>query len=151
VEPISTVGESAIKSQSTLGGPTNLGQPLASVVDYVKSTITVLGLISDKRSFSLLDEHLNFGLPGDLAVCSAKGDTGLMIAQYAGAARCAHSRVLSYPSSVTSVSTAANQEDFVSMGSIGALHLREVIQDIETVISIEVLCALRGIQFTKDE
>jgi histidine ammonia-lyase len=71
-----------------------------------------------------------------------------MIAQYAGAARAAESRVLSMPASVMSISTSANQEDFVSMSSIGALHLRKVIHNLEIVIAVELLCALRSIQFS---
>lgn len=124
------------------------GQPLATVIDYAKLSITGLSLITDKRTFSLLDKHLNFGLPGDLATDATKGDTGLMITQYAGAARAAENRVLSTPASVMSISTAANQEDFVSMGSIGAVHLAKVIHNTQIVIAIEMLCALRGLQIS---
>jgi histidine ammonia-lyase len=124
------------------------GQPLATVIDYAKLSITGLSLVTDKRTFSLLDKHLNFGLPGDLATDASKGDTGLMITQYAGAARAAENRVLSTPSSVMSISTAANQEDFVSMGSIGVVHLAKVIRNTQIVIAIEMLCALRGLQIS---
>ncbi len=126
------------------------GQPLAAVIDYAKLSLTALSLITDKRTFSLLDKHLNFGLPGDLAKNPTKGDTGLMITQYAGAARAAENRVLSTPASVMSISTSANQEDFVSMGSIGAVHLAKVIRNTQIVVAIELLCALRGLQFTYD-
>lgn len=126
------------------------GQPLANIVDYVKLSLTSLGLISDKRTFSLLNEDLNFGLPRDLAYDTNKGDTGLMIAQYAGAGRAAENRVLSTPSSVMSISTAANQEDFVSMGSIGVIHLRKIIYNVQIILAIEILCALRALQMTID-
>ncbi len=126
------------------------GQPMANVIDYVKIALTGLALISDKRSFSMLDHRLSYGLPNDLAFDTAKADGGLMITQYAGAARAAECRVLSTPASVMSLSTAANQEDFVSMGSIGVLHLRKIIHNVAVVIGVELLCALRGIQLTKD-
>lgn len=127
------------------------GQPLATVIDYLKIAVTSLGLISDKRSFSLLSEELSYGLPADLAFSTKNADGGLMIVQYAGAARAAENRVLSTPSSVMSVSTAANQEDFVSMGANGALHLKKIIENTEKIIAIELLCALRGIQLTYDK
>jgi histidine ammonia-lyase len=127
------------------------GQPLATVIDYLKIAITGLGLISDKRSFSLLDERLSYGLPADLALSTKDADGGLMIVQYAGAARAAENRVLSTPSSVMSISTAANQEDFVSMGANGALHLKKIIENTEKIIAIELLCALRGLQLTFDK
>lgn len=127
------------------------GQPLATVIDYLKVAITSLGLISDKRSFSLLDERLSYGLPADLALSTKEADGGLMIVQYAGAARAAENRVLSTPSSVMSISTAANQEDFVSMGANGALHLKKIIENTEKIIAIELLCALKGLQLTFDK
>jgi histidine ammonia-lyase len=127
------------------------GQPLAAVIDYVKITLTALGLISDKRSFSLLKERLSYGLPANLAYETSQADGGLMVTQYAGAARAAECRVLSTPASVMSLSTAASQEDFVSMGSIGILHLKKIIENVQTIIGIELLCALRGIQLTHDK
>jgi histidine ammonia-lyase len=135
------------KSQS--GGNFH-GQPLAVVTDYVKCAMTGLALISNKRAFSMLDKAESYGLPKDLAADPKRGDTGLMIAQYAGAARAAECRVLSTPASVMSISTSANQEDFVSMGSIGAVHLAKVIYNAQIVVAIELLCALRGIQMTQD-
>jgi histidine ammonia-lyase len=127
------------------------GQPLATVIDYLKIAITSLGLISDKRSFSLLSEELSYGLPADLALSTKDADGGLMIVQYAGAARAAENRVLSTPSSVMSISTAANQEDFVSMGANGALHLKKIIENTEKIVAVEILCAHRGIQLTYDK
>lgn len=125
------------------------GQALAVVVDYLKIALTSLGLVSDKRSFSMLDKHLNFGLPADLAKDTASADGGLMITQYAGAARAAENRVLASPSSVMSVSTAANQEDFVSMGSLGVLHLKKILHNLETILGIELLCSVRALQLTE--
>jgi histidine ammonia-lyase len=124
------------------------GQALAAPIDYLKITLTSLGLITDKRAFSLLDKRLNFGLPADLANDTGKADGGLMVLQYAGAARAAENRVLSTPASVMSVSTAANQEDYVSMGSIGVIHLRKIIYNTQILVGIELLCALRGLQLT---
>lgn len=133
-----------------LSGANFHGQPLATTIDYLKTALTSLVLITNKRTFALLDPCQNFGLPADLAADPGGGDTGLMIAQYAGAARAAESRVLSNPSSVMSISTAANQEDFVSMGTNGALHLHKIIYNTQIVIGIELLCAFRGLQMTYD-
>jgi histidine ammonia-lyase len=138
-----------VDSISFASGGNFHGQLLASPIDYVKATLTSLSIAIDKRTFSLLDEHLSYGLPGDLALDSSRADAGYMIAQYAGAARVAENRVLSTPASVMSVSTAANQEDMVSMGSVGVLHLKKVVKNLETLIAIELLCATRAIQITE--
>ncbi len=126
------------------------GQPLAAVIDYVKMTLTSVTLITNKRVFAILDKAQSYGLPQDLAADPKGGDTGLMISQYAASARAAESRILSFPASVTSISTAANQEDFVSMGSIGAVHLERAIYNAELVVAVELLCALRSLQMTFD-
>ncbi len=126
------------------------GQPLAMVIDYVKIALTSVGLISDKRSFSLLAKELNYGLPPALAFDTSEADAGLMITQYAGAARAADNRVLSTPASVMSISTAANQEDFVSMGSIGVVNLIKINENLAKILGIELLCAIRALQLTYD-
>jgi len=125
------------------------GQPLAVAIDYMKIALTGLSGISERRIFSLLDKNLNFGLPADLAIDPKGGDTGLMLAQYAAAARVAENKVLSTPSSVMSIPTSANQEDFVSMGMNGALHLRKIIHNTQVVIAIELLTALRALQIIR--
>lgn len=124
------------------------GQPLAAVIDYAKLTLTGLTLITNKRVFAILDKAQSYGLPQDLAADPCGGDTGLMISQYAASARAAESRILSFPASVTSISTAANQEDFVSMGSIGAIHFEKVIYNAEIVVAVELLCSTRSLQMT---
>ncbi|MFP4458859.1 MAG: histidine ammonia-lyase [Candidatus Zixiibacteriota bacterium] len=124
------------------------GQPLASIIDYVKTAVASLGLISDRRSFSLLDKKQSYGLPSNLAYDMAEADGGLMLLQYAGAARAAENKVLASPSSVTSVPTSANQEDFVSMGANGAIHLRKMVHNMQVIIAVEMICALRALQLT---
>jgi len=126
------------------------GQPLAVVIDYLKIAMTGMALVTDKRTFSMLDKNQSFGLPADLAPTGMKSNTGLMIAQYAGAARAAESRILSTPCSVMSITTSANQEDFVSMGSIGAVHLRKIIYNTTILVAVELLCAFRALQMTHD-
>ncbi len=141
-----------LKILSFASGGNFHGQPLAAPIDYLKLSLTSLGLVTDKRTFSLLSSTLSYGLPSDLATDdnSGIGNSGYMIAQYAGAARAAENRILSTPASVMSVSTAANQEDYVSMGSIGALHLRKVIYNCQILVAIELLCATRALQLTYD-
>jgi histidine ammonia-lyase len=125
------------------------GQPLATVIDYAKLALTSVALITNKRVFSILDRAQSYGLPQDLAADPAGGDTGLMITQYAASARAAESRILASPASVSSVSTAANQEDYVSMGSIGAVHLRKCLYNLEMIIGVELLIAARALQMTQ--
>jgi histidine ammonia-lyase len=121
------------------------GEPLALVIDYAKIAISELASISERRTARLTDAHLS-GLPPFLS--EAPGlQSGLMIAQYSAAALVNELQTLAHPSSVDTIPTSANQEDHVSMGATGALHLREVVDRAETVLAIEALCAAQGLDF----
>jgi histidine ammonia-lyase len=126
------------------------GQPLAAGIDSVKTALAAVALMTNKRIFSILDKAQSYGLPQDLAVDPKGGDTGLMITQYATSARAAECRILATPASVSSVSTAANQEDFVSMGSIGVLHLGKIVYNLTVILGVELLIAVRALQATLD-
>jgi histidine ammonia-lyase len=71
----------------------------------------------------------------------------MMIAQYTAAALVSENKVLCHPASIDSIPTSANQEDHNSMGSISARKVHHILDHVETVIAIEMLCAIRGIEF----
>ena len=120
------------------------GEPVALALDFAKLAIAELGSISERRIALLLDPRLNDGLPAFLG--SASGlDSGLMILQYTAAALVSENKVLAHPASADSIPTSANQEDHVSMGSIAARHARRVLEHVERVLAIELLCAAQGL------
>jgi histidine ammonia-lyase len=121
------------------------GEPVAIAIDLAKIALAELASISERRTARLVDAHLS-GLPAFLTARSGL-ESGLMIAQYTAAALVNELQTLTHPSSVDTVPTSANQEDHVSMGATGALHLREVLDRAETVLAIEALCAAQGLDF----
>ena len=88
------------------------------------------------------------GLPRFLAI---KGglNSGLMIAQYTAASLVSENKVLAHPASVDSIPTSANQEDHNSMGSIAAQKCYKIMQNLENVLSIELLTAAQAVEFLK--
>ncbi len=68
-----------------------------------------------------------------------------MILQYTAAALVSENKVLAHPASADSIPTSANQEDHVSMGSIAARHARRVLEHVERILAIELLCAAQGL------
>ncbi|HEX6655106.1 MAG TPA: histidine ammonia-lyase [Candidatus Limnocylindria bacterium] len=121
------------------------GEPLALAIDYAKIAVTELASISERRSARLVDAHLS-GLPAFLS--DEPGlRSGLMIAQYTAAALVNELQTLAHPASVDTIPTSANQEDHVSMGATGALHLRDVVDRAETVLAVEALLAAQGLDF----
>jgi len=131
----------------TLSGGNFHGEPLAQAADYLKIALQSIAGISDRRFYALLSSAFSYGLPDDLA--GSELDTGLMILQYTTASLVSQNKVLCYPSAVDSIPTSAGQEDYVSMGTISALNLRQVLENTFTVIAAELMAGARGINFTE--
>jgi histidine ammonia-lyase len=127
-----------------LSGGNFHGEPVALALDYAKLGLAELGSIAERRVALLLDPNLNGGLPAFLSSNSGL-ETGLMLLQYTAAALVSENKVLAHPASVDSIPTSANQEDHVSMGPIAGRHARAILEAVERVIAIELLCAARAL------
>jgi len=68
-----------------------------------------------------------------------------MIPQYVAAALVLENQVLAHPAVVGSLPTSANQEDLVSNGAVGALLLRQILENAQRVVGIELLCAAQAL------
>jgi histidine ammonia-lyase len=120
------------------------GEPIALALDFAKLALAELGSISERRVALLVDPRLNGGLPAFLAASSGL-ESGLMLLQYTAAALVSEHKVLAHPASVDSIPTSANQEDHVSMGPIAGRHARAVLDGVERIVGIELLCAARAL------
>ncbi|RJF68896.1 histidine ammonia-lyase [Deinococcus cavernae] len=121
------------------------GQPLAVTIDALKVAVAELGNISERRTEQLLNPSLS-GLPAFLTPQGGL-NSGLMIAQYTSAALVSENKVLAHPASVDSIPTSANQEDHVSMGAHGARQLRQILANVQNVLSIELMAAAQALDF----
>ena len=118
------------------------GEPLALALDY--ATIAVAELASHLRAAHRPAGRRAPVRPARLPVRAPGLRSGLMIAQYTAAALVNELQTLAHPASVDTIPTSANQEDHVSMGATGALHLREVVDRTEAVLAVEALLAARA-------
>lgn len=119
------------------------GQPVALAMDFMCMAVAELANISERRVERLVNPKLS-GLPAFL-VKDGGLNSGFMIAQYVAAALVSENKVMSHPAVVDSIPTSANKEDHVSMGTISARKCREVVQNAENVIAIELMCAAQGL------
>lgn len=129
-----------------LSGGNFHGQPLALALDYAKIALAELASIAERRTYLLLEGH--DGLP-KLLMEETGINSGFMIPQYTSAALVSENKVLCHPSSVDSIPTSLGQEDHVSMGSISALNLLKVYENVETVLAIELFTAAQALDFRK--
>ncbi len=133
-------------AKDTISGGNFHGQPLALPLDYACFAAAELGNISDRRSYLLLEGK--WGLP--LLLMKDIGlNSGFMIAQYTTAALVSENKTLCYPASVDSIPTSLGQEDHVSMGSISARKLNQVIHNLQYILSIELILACQALEFRR--
>ena len=130
------------ESQEFLLGGNFHGQPVALALDFLCMAVSELANISERRIERLVNPQLS-GLPAFL-VSDGGLNSGLMLAQYTAASLVSENKVLSHPACVDSIPTSANKEDHVSMGTISARKLREIVKNTEYVIAIELLCGAQA-------
>ncbi len=120
------------------------GQPLALALDYTAIALAELANISERRTYLLLEGH--DGLPR-LLMKDTGVNSGFMIPQYTAAALVSENKVLCHPASVDSIPSSLGQEDHVSMGSISALKLLQVLKNTERVLAVELLTSAQALDF----
>ncbi len=133
-------------SDSVSGGNFH-GEPIALPMDYVGLAASELGNIADRRIYLLLHGHNE--LPKYL-IDNPGINSGFMIAQYCTAALVSENKSMCYPASADSIPTSLGQEDHVSMGSISARKTLRIIENLEKIIGIELLCAIQAMEFRRD-
>jgi histidine ammonia-lyase len=122
------------------------GQPLAIPLDYASVAAAEIGNISDRRCYLLLEGK--WGLP--LLLMNNVGlNSGFMIPQYTTASLVTENKTLCFPASADSIPTSLGQEDHVSMGSISGRKANQIIDNLEYILSIELLSAAQAIEFRR--
>jgi histidine ammonia-lyase len=134
------------KEGDILSGGNFHGAPLALALDYAALAMTDLMSISERRIDRLINPDINEGLPAFLSDHPGLS-SGFMIAHVAAAALLNEAKILSHPASVDNVPTSGGKEDHVSMGMTGALKLRQIIDNAERVLAIELLTAAQGLEY----
>jgi histidine ammonia-lyase len=121
------------------------GAPLGFAADFLAIAACEIGSISERRVDRLLDVTRSRSLPPFLTP-DAGVNSGLMIAQYTAAGIVAENRRLASPASVDTIPTSGMQEDHVSMGWAAAVKLRRVLDNLTSILAVELLAAVRGLQ-----
>ncbi|MBV9277236.1 MAG: histidine ammonia-lyase [Candidatus Eremiobacteraeota bacterium] len=130
-----------------LSGGNFHGQPVALAADVLKTSMSQLANISERRLYLLLNAE-DRGLP--LFLTGRSGlQSGLMLVQYTAAALVSENKGLAWPNSVDSIPTSAGQEDHVSMGMTAACNLDRALDNVEGALACELLGALAATDFRR--
>ncbi len=122
------------------------GEPIAIPMDSLAIAMSELASISERRTFQLIDGVR--GLPKYL-VAAPGLNSGFMIPQYTAASIVSQNKGLCWPASCDSIPSSQGQEDHVSMGSNAATKLVRVVDNVETVLGIELMNAVQALEFRR--
>ena len=132
-----------VDADKIISGGNFHGQPLALCMDYLAIAMAELGNISERRIYQLVS-----GLRGPAFLVDAPGlNSGFMIPQYTAASIVSQNKQLATPASIDSIVSSNGQEDHVSMGANSATKLIKVLENISTVLGIELFNASQGISY----
>lgn len=122
------------------------GQPLALALDFLAIALAELGSISERRTYQLISGARD--LPNYL-VANPGINSGLMIPQYTAASLVSQNKQLCTPASVDSIVSSNGQEDHVSMGANAATKAYRVVQNLYSILAIELITAAQALHFRR--
>jgi histidine ammonia-lyase len=125
------------------------GEPLALSMDYLALALTEIGNMSERRIMRMVDADSNGHILPAFLTENGGLNSGFMIVQYTAAALASENKVLAHPASADTIPSSANVEDHVSMGVTSALKLRDVAENLENILALELFCAAQGVDFRR--
>ncbi len=121
-------------------------EPVGFAADMIALAIAEIGAIAQRRVALIVDPVLSFKLPPFLSPNPGL-NSGYMIAEVTTAALMSENKHLANPCVTDSTPTSANQEDHVSMAAHGARRLGPMVENLNRILGVELLCAAQGIGF----
>ncbi|MCX7567400.1 histidine ammonia-lyase [Sulfitobacter sp. F26169L] len=121
-------------------------EPVGFAADMIALAIAEIGAIAQRRVALIVDPVLSFNLPPFLTPNPGL-NSGYMIAEVTTAALMSENKHLANPCVTDSTPTSANQEDHVSMAAHGARRLGQMVENLDRILGVELLCGAQGIDF----
>jgi histidine ammonia-lyase len=121
-------------------------EPVGFAADMIALAIAEIGAIAQRRVALIVDPVLSFNLPPFLTPNPGL-NSGYMIAEVTTAALMSENKHMANPCVTDSTPTSANQEDHVSMAAHGARRLGQMVENLERILGVELLCGAQGIEF----
>lgn len=121
-------------------------EPVGFAADMIALAVAEIGAIAQRRVALIVDPVLSHDLPPFLTPNPGL-NSGYMIAEVTTAALMSENKHLANPCVTDSTPTSANQEDHVSMAAHGARRLGQMVENLDRILGVELLCAAQGIEF----
>ncbi len=120
-------------------------EPVGFAADMIALALSEIGAIAQRRVALMVDPTLSHDLPPFLTAEPGL-NSGLMVAEITTAALMSENKHLANPCVTDSTPTSANQEDHVSMAAHGARRLLPMVENLNYILGVELMCAAQGIE-----
>ncbi len=115
------------------------GEYIAMVADQLRANLAKLMVLTERRINFFLNRKVNGFLPPFLNMRTLGLTLGLQGLQFVATSTAALGQTLAYPHRVHSISTNADNQDVVSMGTDTALMTMRVVEQVYIVLAIELV------------
>ncbi len=126
-----------VKNKRFLHGGNFHGDYIAVAIDQLKASLVKLSMLSERRINFFLNQNINKIYPPFLNLDTPGLTLALQGLQFVATSTTADNQSLAFPHSVHSISTNADNQDVVSMGTDAMLFARQVVENCYIVTAIE--------------
>jgi tyrosine ammonia-lyase len=133
---------------AVLHGGNFYGQHVAFASDTLTQALIKLGVHAERIVARITDPARNGELPAFLQGDRTGLQSGFMGAQVTASALVAEMRTRATPASIQSIPTNADNQDVVTMGTIGARQAADVLELLYQVLAIEALVLAQAIDLS---
>ncbi|MFW5825018.1 MAG: HAL/PAL/TAL family ammonia-lyase [Marinobacter sp.] len=134
-----------------LHGGNFYGQHVALASDALANAVITMAVHAERRIARLCNPRLNKGLPAFLQAEKIGLQSGFMGAQVTASALLAEMRTRATPASIQSIPTNGDNQDVVTMGTIGARRTAELLAMLHDLLAIDALMVAQAVDLRLQE
>jgi histidine ammonia-lyase len=135
------------EEENFLHGGNFHGDYISLAMDQLKTVITKLTMLSERRINFFLHKRLNNFFPPFLNLDTPGLTLGLQGLQFVATSTTSQSQTLAFPQYIHSIPTNADNQDVVSMGMESALLTAKVIENAYIILAIELVTLAQAADF----
>lgn len=134
-----------------LHGGNFYGQHVALASDALANAVITMAVHAERRIARLCNPRLNKGLPAFLQPDNTGLQSGFMGAQVTASALLAEMRTKAIPASIQSIPTNGDNQDVVTMGTIGARRTAELLVLLNNLLAIDALMVAQAVDLRRQQ
>tara|TARA_B100000508_G_scaffold60333_1_gene47120 strand:- start:163465 stop:165033 length:1569 start_codon:yes stop_codon:yes gene_type:complete len=134
-----------LKNRQFLHGGNFHGDYIATAVDQLKISLVKMTMLSERRTNFFMSEKTNEMFTPFLNLNKPGLTLGLQGVQFVATSTTAQNQSFAFPHSVHSISTNAENQDVVSMGTDAALIGQKVLDNLYIVLAIELITLAQAV------